>query len=125
MNEQLLTHSAVVPDPLPPSRPLPPPPREEPPRSGKSSAAAPAPQQPQRASQMFKTTDLDAIAAQLSELGAAARPNGKPMGPALLPSAASATSAIDQAAESDSDEDDDGRVRNDGTLLASDPPKPL
>ncbi|KAF4524968.1 hypothetical protein B566_EDAN014485 [Ephemera danica] len=121
---------AVVPDPLPPSRPLPPPPRDEPPRGGKSAAAAaaaavPVPQQPQRASQMFKTTDLDAIAAQLSELGAAARPNGKPMGPALLPSASSGTSVLDQAAESDSDEDDDGRVRNDGTLLASDPPKPL
>lgn len=110
---------SVVPDPLPPSRPLPPPPRDD--HRGKPAAVAPA-AQPQRSSQLFKPTDLDALAAQLNELGAAARPNGKLSGPALLPSA---TNVLDQGAESDSDEEDDGRVRNDGTLLASDPPKPL
>lgn len=111
---------SVVPDPLPPSRPLPPPPRDD--HRGKPAAAAP---QPQRASQLFKPTDLDALAAQLNELGAAARPNGKLTGPGLLPSATAAQNVLDQGAESDSDEEDDGRVRNDGTLLASDPPKPL
>jgi len=113
---------SVVPDPLPPSRPLPLPPRDE--HREKQ-------QQPQRSSQLFKPTDLDALAAQLNELGAAARPNGKlhqPSGPSAHHSSSSnqqPTNVLDQGADSDSDVDDDGRVHNDGTLLASDPPKPL
>lgn len=69
------------------------------------------------------------LAAQLNELGVAggevparpARQNGRtaPL-PAEPPPVAAAV------VDSDSDEDDErGAVRNDGTLLASDPPKPL
>nr|CAD7419681.1 unnamed protein product [Timema poppensis] len=71
------------------------------------------------------------IAAQLNELGvmppvtpqpppeapARSRQNGKSSQPA--------SSILDPPVESDSDEEEEGRVRNDGTLLASDPPKPL
>ncbi|PSN53519.1 Traf2 and NCK-interacting protein kinase [Blattella germanica] len=90
--------------------------------------------------------DLDMLAAQLNELGvsqpeapARSRQNGKssssgggggsshnalPAAPSALPQ--SASSILDAAVESDSDDGDDGiGVRNDGTLLASDPPKPL
>ncbi|XP_023711826.1 serine/threonine-protein kinase mig-15 isoform X6 [Cryptotermes secundus] len=144
----------VVPDPHPPSRPLPPPPREDrqqkpatPPTGAAShqqpSSAAPQPQQ--RNSHIFKPMDLDMLAAQLNELGvtqpeapARSRQNGKsssavggnsshnalPAPPSSLPQ--SASSILDAAVESDSDEGEDGTgVRNDGTLLASDPPKPL
>jgi hypothetical protein len=90
--------------------------------------------------------DLDMLAAQLNELGVAqpeaparSRQNGKsssssvggssshnalPAPPSSLPQ--STSSILDAAVESDSDEGEDGiGVRNDGTLLASDPPKPL
>lgn len=90
--------------------------------------------------------DLDMLAAQLNELGVAqpeaparSRQNGKssssavggssshnalPAAPSSLPQ--STSSILDAAVESDSDEGEDGiGVRNDGTLLASDPPKPL
>jgi hypothetical protein len=89
--------------------------------------------------------DLDMLAAQLNELGVAqpeaparSRQNGKSSSavggssslnalPAPPPSLPQSTSSIlDAAVESDSDEGEDGTgVRNDGTLLASDPPKPL
>ncbi|PNF29405.1 Serine/threonine-protein kinase mig-15 [Cryptotermes secundus] len=114
------------------------------------SSAAPQPQQ--RNSHIFKPMlpprrpeDLDMLAAQLNELGvtqpeapARSRQNGKsssavggnsshnalPAPPSSLPQ--SASSILDAAVESDSDEGEDGTgVRNDGTLLASDPPKPL
>lgn len=146
----------VVPDPHPPSRPLPPPPREDrqqkpatPPTGASShqqqSSGAPQPQQ--RNSHIFKPMDLDMLAAQLNELGvtqpeapARSRQNGKssssavggsssshnalPAPPSSLPQ--SASSILDAAVESDSDDGEDGiGVRNDGTLLASDPPKPL
>ncbi|XP_065333518.1 serine/threonine-protein kinase mig-15 isoform X7 [Cloeon dipterum] len=119
----------VVPDPQPPSRPLPLPPRDD--HRGADKQQQPP---PQRSSQLFKPNDLDALAAQLNELGAAARPNGKlhqvPSsvgGPsAHHPGAANqqAVNVLDQP-DSDSDAEEDGRVHNDGTLLASDPPKPL
>lgn len=41
---------------------------------------------------------------------------------------AAGSAAVDTAvvdSDSDSEQEDGGRVRNDGTLLASDPPKPL
>ncbi|KDR14763.1 Serine/threonine-protein kinase mig-15 [Zootermopsis nevadensis] len=115
------------------------------------SSAAPQPQQ--RNSHIFKPMlpprrpeDLDMLAAQLNELGVAqpeaparSRQNGKsslsavggssshsalPAPPSSLPQ--STSSILDAAVESDSDEGEDGiGVRNDGTLLASDPPKPL
>ncbi|XP_065333513.1 mitogen-activated protein kinase kinase kinase kinase 4 isoform X3 [Cloeon dipterum] len=116
-------------DPQPPSRPLPLPPRDD--HRGADKQQQPP---PQRSSQLFKPNDLDALAAQLNELGAAARPNGKlhqvPSsvgGPsAHHPGAANqqAVNVLDQP-DSDSDAEEDGRVHNDGTLLASDPPKPL
>ncbi|CAB3360938.1 Hypothetical predicted protein [Cloeon dipterum] len=119
----------VVPDPQPPSRPLPLPPRDD--HRGADKQQQPP---PQRSSQLFKPNDLDALAAQLNELGAAARPNGKlhqaPSGvggpSAHHPGAANqqAVNVLDQP-DSDSDAEEDGRVHNDGTLLASDPPKPL
>ncbi|KAK7790924.1 hypothetical protein R5R35_000923 [Gryllus longicercus] len=140
----------VVPDPHPPSRPLPPPPREDrqpkpatPPTGASShqSAAAGGQQaQPQRNSHIFKPMDLDMLAAQLNLMGSspagsgsqpeaparASRQNGKASASQELPSSLpqSASSILD-AVDSDSDEEEDGRVRNDGTLLASDPPKPL
>lgn len=114
------------------------------------SSAAPQPQQ--RNSHIFKPMlpprrpeDLDTLAAQLNELGviqpeapARSRQNGKSSSavvggnsshnalpaPPSLPQ--STSSILDAAVESDSDEGEDGvGVRNDGTLLASDPPKPL
>ncbi|XP_069689346.1 serine/threonine-protein kinase mig-15 isoform X2 [Periplaneta americana] len=116
------------------------------------SSGAPQPQQ--RNSHIFKPMlpprrpeDLDMLAAQLNELGvtqpeapARSRQNGKssssavggsssshnalPAPPSSLPQ--SASSILDAAVESDSDDGEDGiGVRNDGTLLASDPPKPL
>ena len=88
---------------------------------------------------------MDTLAAQLNELGviqpeapARSRQNGKSSSavvggnsshnaipaPPSLPQ--STSSILDAAVESDSDEGEDGvGVRNDGTLLASDPPKPL
>ncbi|KAK7790925.1 hypothetical protein R5R35_000923 [Gryllus longicercus] len=137
-------------DPHPPSRPLPPPPREDrqpkpatPPTGASShqSAAAGGQQaQPQRNSHIFKPMDLDMLAAQLNLMGSspagsgsqpeaparASRQNGKASASQELPSSLpqSASSILD-AVDSDSDEEEDGRVRNDGTLLASDPPKPL
>uniref|UniRef100_A0A0A9XHQ4 non-specific serine/threonine protein kinase n=1 Tax=Lygus hesperus TaxID=30085 RepID=A0A0A9XHQ4_LYGHE len=75
-----------------------------------------------------KPEDLEMLAAQLNHLGGTGsggggvRQNGAPKPPT--------TGVIDS--ESDSDDDDDegvvgvsGRQGNDGTLLASDPPKPL
>lgn len=112
------------------------------------SSAAPQPQQ--RNSHIFKPMlpprrpeDLDTLAAQLNELvvqpeaPARSRQNGKSSSavggnsshnalpaPPSLPQ--STSSILDAAVESDSDEGEDGvGVRNDGTLLASDPPKPL
>uniref|UniRef100_A0A146KJ87 non-specific serine/threonine protein kinase n=1 Tax=Lygus hesperus TaxID=30085 RepID=A0A146KJ87_LYGHE len=119
-------------DQHPPSRPLPLPPREERPQKSSSSPQQPG-QNQQRNSHHFKPMprkpeDLEMLAAQLNHLGGTGsggggvRQNGAPKPPT--------TGVIDS--ESDSDDDDDegvvgvsGRQGNDGTLLASDPPKPL
>ncbi|XP_043259710.1 serine/threonine-protein kinase mig-15 isoform X5 [Colletes gigas] len=97
--------------------------------------------------------DLDMLAAQLNELGvsqgpeAPPRPNRQHKGPAasstlnsVQPASSNdqnnkqmpqSSSILDQALSVESDSDDDledaggNNVRNDGTLLASDPPKPL
>ncbi|XP_076640265.1 serine/threonine-protein kinase msn isoform X1 [Colletes latitarsis] len=97
--------------------------------------------------------DLDMLAAQLNELGvsqgpeAPPRPNRQHKGPAASSTSNSvqpassndqnnkqmpqSSSILDQALSVESDSDDDledaggNNVRNDGTLLASDPPKPL
>ncbi|XP_035718189.1 serine/threonine-protein kinase mig-15-like isoform X18 [Vespa mandarinia] len=97
--------------------------------------------------------DLDMLAAQLNELGvsqgpeAPPRPNRQHKGPpatstsnSVQPASANdqnnkqmqqSSSILDQALSIESDSDDDledagsNNLRNDGTLLASDPPKPL
>ncbi|KAK7790914.1 hypothetical protein R5R35_000923 [Gryllus longicercus] len=115
--------------------------------SHQSAAAGGQQAQPQRNSHIFKPMlpprrpeDLDMLAAQLNLMGSspagsgsqpeaparASRQNGKASASQELPSSLpqSASSILD-AVDSDSDEEEDGRVRNDGTLLASDPPKPL
>ncbi|XP_048521218.1 mitogen-activated protein kinase kinase kinase kinase 4 isoform X5 [Dendroctonus ponderosae] len=144
----------VVPDPAAPPRsvcyrPLPPPP------DNNFAASRPQPQQPQRNSQsqhMFKPMELDSLAANLKELGmqqpvannGAAQPEAPPRNNRnnsrsqasnnnnnVSPPSASNSSndrpieaLVDS--ESDSEPEDGGRgARNDGTLLASDPPKPL
>ncbi|XP_017784652.1 PREDICTED: serine/threonine-protein kinase mig-15 isoform X3 [Nicrophorus vespilloides] len=133
----------VVPDPPPaPRRPLPPPPE----------SVVPRPQQSQRNSQsshMFKPLpqhrkpeELDALAAHLNELGvqpevpprnnrnkqAQSAANNNVATPSNNHSAQASGPVVLEAlvdSDSDSEPDDNGRVRNDGTLLASDPPKPL
>nr|CAD7262863.1 unnamed protein product [Timema shepardi] len=83
------------------------------------------------ANQSFGDIDLDMIAAQLNELGVMppVTPQPPPEAPARSrlngKSSQPASSILDPPVESDSDEEEEGRVRNDGTLLASDPPKPL
>ncbi|KAK9504515.1 hypothetical protein O3M35_010832 [Rhynocoris fuscipes] len=141
----------VVPDPHPPSRPLPLPPRED--RQQKPQQAQQAQQQQpqqsqqqsqqnqQRNSHVFKPMlpsrrpeDLDMLAAQLTELGVrgsggggggggGSRQNGGTKPPTT-------SGVIDSDTDSDSDDEEgvvgvSGRQANDGTLLASDPPKPL
>ncbi|XP_043226374.1 serine/threonine-protein kinase mig-15-like isoform X2 [Amphibalanus amphitrite] len=92
--------------PPPPSRPLPPPPAPAPARHSQMYKPAqrrpePAPRRPQ---------DLDVLSAQLQELG------GPSNGAAPPP----------PAQDDSSDEElEPGPARNDGTLLASDSPKPL
>ncbi|XP_055706716.1 serine/threonine-protein kinase mig-15 isoform X37 [Phlebotomus papatasi] len=132
------------------NRPLPPTPRS----SGSSQAQQQTPQQAQRNSQnMFKPMDLDMIAAQLNELGVSqqsqqqqAQPEAPPRNsrqgsnssssvpskPAPAPPnnhhAQSIVNPLDPIESSDTDsepEEANGGTRNDGTLLASDPPKPL
>ncbi|XP_014276090.1 serine/threonine-protein kinase mig-15 isoform X1 [Halyomorpha halys] len=118
----------VVPEPHPPSRPLPLPPRED--RQQKpSSQHQPQPNQ-QRNSHVFKPMlptskrpeDLDMLAAQLSDFGERRRQNGAPKPPT--------TGVIESDSDTEEEEDEvvggsGGRQGNDGTLLASDPPKPL
>jgi TRAF2/NCK-interacting kinase len=123
----------VVPDPPPPSKPLPPIPVEAEKRRPNSGLF--------KVAQMQRPEDLDVLAAQLTELGGAnghhnnnkAQPQQrrsrehkphqkrqqehKPTPPPPPP-----------AVDSDDDEEEeteDSRTRNDGTLLASDPPRPL
>uniref|UniRef100_V5GSW7 non-specific serine/threonine protein kinase n=1 Tax=Anoplophora glabripennis TaxID=217634 RepID=V5GSW7_ANOGL len=136
----------VIPDPAPPRRPLPPPP------DNNFAASRSQQQQPQRNSQhQFKPMELDALAAHLNELGV--QQTNQPEAPprnnrnnkqaqsaannnVSTPSSATNHTPSNQAiggnnidtlvdSESDSEPEDNGRVRNDGTLLASDPPKPL
>ncbi|XP_066159058.1 serine/threonine-protein kinase mig-15 isoform X6 [Euwallacea fornicatus] len=139
----------VVPDPAaPPRRPLPPPP------DNNFAASRSQPQQPQRNSQsqhMFKPMELDSLAAHLNELGmpqpsannGVAQPEAPPRNnrnhsrsqasnnnnvspPSTSNSANDRSTDVLVDSESDSEPEDGGRgARNDGTLLASDPPKPL
>ncbi|XP_060809539.1 serine/threonine-protein kinase mig-15 isoform X6 [Amyelois transitella] len=137
----------VVPDPQVQQpnryRPLPPTPKSSGSSnsSGSNNGTPPAsgPQPPQRGSHMFKPMlpprkpeDLDKLAAQLNELGAVSGndpPNRPPRAPTNgqgPPVERNAPEPTFDDTDSDSDaEESGGRVRNDGTLLASDPPKPL
>ena len=107
----------VVPDLAPPSKPLPPIPVERsPPRA--------------RASGLFKVAhaqkpeDLDVLARELNELGgqeagrAARRRQQENVAPPPPP-------ALSDSSDSSADETEECVARNDGTLLASDPPRPL
>ncbi|CAF4884102.1 unnamed protein product, partial [Pieris macdunnoughi] len=138
----------VVPDPQAQQpnryRPLPPTPKSSGSSnsSGSNNGTPPAsgPQPPQRGSHhMFKPMipprrpeDLDKLAAQLNELGVVSGnepPNRPPRAPANgqgPPVERNPPEPTFEESDSDSDPDEGGgRVRNDGTLLASDPPKPL
>ncbi|XP_059049522.1 serine/threonine-protein kinase mig-15 isoform X2 [Achroia grisella] len=131
----------VVPDPQMQQpnryRPLPPTPKSSGSSnsSGSNNGTPPAsgPQPPQRGSHhMFKPMDLDKLAAQLNELGVVSGnepPNRPPRAPANgqgPPVERNPPEPTFEDSDSDSEaEESGGRVRNDGTLLASDPPKPL
>ncbi|KAJ8734050.1 hypothetical protein PYW07_014601 [Mythimna separata] len=138
----------VVPDPQAQQpnryRPLPPTPKSSGSSnsSGSNNGTPPAsgPQPPQRSSNhMFKPMipprrpeDLDKLAAQLNELGVVSGnepPNRPPRAPTNgqgPPVERNQPEPAFEDSDSDSDaEESGGRVRNDGTLLASDPPKPL
>ncbi|XP_065207863.1 misshapen-like kinase 1 isoform X6 [Planococcus citri] len=132
INQRLI----VVPDPHPPSRPLPPTPQQ-------------MHQQPmaQRNSHMYKPSesprrpeDLDVLAAQLTDLGVKPVENGaaKQSSHHHHHHPTNILDPLDSSDDDDDDEEDDSsgnaaaksglarkRQPNDGTLLASDPPKPL
>ncbi|XP_044735718.1 serine/threonine-protein kinase mig-15 isoform X5 [Chrysoperla carnea] len=140
----------VVPDPPSRYRPLPPTPRP-----GNGAQPQSQPQQQRNSQHMFKPMlpprrpeDLETLAAQLNELGvvqpeAPPRNNrsksgnggnghsnnnngsGNAQSQNLPQNHATTAAVIDDESDSDSEPEDSGRVRNDGTLLASDPPKPL
>ncbi|XP_029158571.1 serine/threonine-protein kinase mig-15 isoform X9 [Nylanderia fulva] len=93
----------VVPDPQPPSRPLPPTPRDD-------------PRQPHKVSTPPSNHQTPAG-------GGSGGSGGQP-----APQRNSVFKPMALSIESDSDDDEDAggnNLRNDGTLLASDPPKPL
>ncbi|KAJ2946431.1 hypothetical protein O0L34_g12472 [Tuta absoluta] len=139
----------VVPDPQAQQpnryRPLPPTPKSSGSSnsSGSNNGTPPGggPQPPQRGSHhMFKPMpqlpprrpeDLDKLAAQLNELGVVSGepPNRPPRAPTNgqgPPVERNPPEPTFEDSDTDSDnEESGGRARNDGTLLASDPPKPL
>ena len=113
----------VVPEPPPPSKPLPPIPDE---RKRNSHLSA-----QNRSSGLFKVAqlqrpeDLDVLAAQLNELGANGANNGRQRRKDTKRQQ-EPTQTPPPPPDSESDEEtEDSRTRNDGTLLASDPPRPL
>ncbi|XP_060819414.1 serine/threonine-protein kinase mig-15 isoform X10 [Bombus pascuorum] len=140
----------VVPDPQPPSRPLPPTPRDDP-RQPHKVSTPPSNHQPliggagsggsggqaasQRNSHVFKPMGPEApprpnrqhkAVSSTSNSGQPASSNDQ--NNKQMPQS---SSILDQALSVESDSDDDledaggNNARNDGTLLASDPPKPL
>ncbi|XP_076370823.1 LOW QUALITY PROTEIN: serine/threonine-protein kinase mig-15-like [Tachypleus tridentatus] len=151
----------VVPDPLPPNKPLPPIPVEEERQEKERKPATPPknqnPAQPSRSAEnhssvmikapLRRPEDLELLAAQLNELAhesnsselgtsLAGMEKASGKGPAMPTVSERVTwvnantheqgvSATVASSDSDEEEDDDGCVQNDGTLLASDPPRPL
>ncbi|GIX92153.1 hypothetical protein CEXT_224441 [Caerostris extrusa] len=137
----------VVPDPPPPSKPLPPIPGEE-----KKPATPPRNQQlqppalpPSRSAAILKPSarkpeDLDVIASHLADVSLVDNNAPSPLNSNLPPaipcdeySTLNGSSPefppppppIVSDSDDDDDDEDDGQVQNDGTLLASDPPRPL
>ncbi|XP_028967092.1 serine/threonine-protein kinase mig-15 [Galendromus occidentalis] len=103
------------------NKPLPPIPGQEskptPPRASSNGAPPlpPANRQPAKPPSSRRPEDLEVLAAQLNELGSGA----------LAPNRSSQRiSNLTQALDSDS-EDSDGDMQQDGTMLASDPARPL
>ncbi|XP_028147069.1 mitogen-activated protein kinase kinase kinase kinase 4 isoform X2 [Diabrotica virgifera virgifera] len=140
----------VVPDPAPPRRPLPPPPDNNfgAPKSQNQQQQRNSQHQFKPMGPARKPEELDALAAHLNELGV--QQTNQPEAPprnrnykqsqsasnnnVTTPSSAVNHTPTNQGgnnidslvdSETDSEPEDNGRVRNDGTLLASDPPKPL
>ncbi|XP_043592549.1 serine/threonine-protein kinase mig-15 isoform X5 [Bombus pyrosoma] len=138
-------------DPRQPHKVSTPPSNHQPLIGGAGSGGSGGQAASQRNSHVFKPMDLDMLAAQLNELGVSQGPEAPPR-PNRQHKAASSTSnsgqpassndqnnkqmpqsssILDQALSVESDSDDDledaggNNARNDGTLLASDPPKPL
>ncbi|KAG8189681.1 hypothetical protein JTE90_022495 [Oedothorax gibbosus] len=136
----------VVPDPPPPSKPLPPIPGEE-----KKPATPPRNQQlqppalpPSRSAAIIKPVarkpeDLDVVASHLADVSlnnSASSPNSN-LPPAIPYDEYSTLNGsspefppppppiVSDSDDEDDDDEDDGQVQNDGTLLASDPPRPL
>ncbi|XP_060819410.1 serine/threonine-protein kinase mig-15 isoform X6 [Bombus pascuorum] len=138
-------------DPRQPHKVSTPPSNHQPLIGGAGSGGSGGQAASQRNSHVFKPMDLDMLAAQLNELGVSQGPEAPPR-PNRQHKAVSSTSnsgqpassndqnnkqmpqsssILDQALSVESDSDDDledaggNNARNDGTLLASDPPKPL
>lgn len=121
----------IITEPHPLNRPLPLPPRDERPLP----PSQPQPQQqPPRNSHIFKPMqpqsrpeDLDKLAAQLNEL--ALKGSVPPVRQNNAVKTPHTVGVLDTDSDSDEDEEegvvDVGGGRQDGTLLASDPPKPL
>ncbi|XP_076334860.1 serine/threonine-protein kinase mig-15-like isoform X2 [Tachypleus tridentatus] len=146
--------AVVAPDPPPPSKPLPPIPVEEdrkerihkPPRNVQPVQPSKVPQS--RNSGLFSKSpirrpeDLEVLAAQLNELASGSHSSGaakRISGRGLFSESAKVVSEHpahqngnlpEQAASTkppadSEEEEDESHVQNDGTLLASDPPRPL
>lgn len=141
----------VVPDLPPPSKPLPPIPDENENRIKKPVNQVP----PNRNSGLFKVAvqrpeDLDVLAAQLNELASApnhhqkhhhqdkrqnkkpsnkvngnANPKSRQQEPIQPPPPPPPPPIIESDSDDDEEEEEGVQTRNDGTLLASDPPRPL
>ena len=115
---------AMIPSRPPPSKPLPPIPLEE----SQSSSSSKSPQVAiHRNSGLFKVAqlqrpeDLDALAAQLNELGAAGKPQRRQQTSSHPPPP---PPPVAVESESSSSSDDESSIK-DGSMLASDPPRPL
>lgn len=137
----------VVPDPPPPSKPLPPIPGEErkPATPPRNQQLQPPALPPSRSAAIIKPAarkpeDLNVSSSHLSDSGIENSSGSSPLGtklPPALPNDEYSTlngsspefppppPPIVSDSDDDEDDDDDGQVQNDGTLLASDPPRPL
>lgn len=117
---------AMIPSRPPPSKPLPPIPIEETQSSSSSSSKSPQ-VAVHRNSGLFKVAqlqrpeDLDVLAAQLNELAAA---SGKPRRQQTASHPPPPPPPVPVESDSSSEEDEESSIK-DGSMLASDPPRPL